>query len=57
MCVYFSVPKSVCLSSSGQCADLLPVFHETFKRKMRKKAPGKHIEQSGKKFFKQSRRR
>lgn len=38
--MYFSVPKFVCLSSSGQCSDLLPVFDKTFKRKMRRKASG-----------------
>lgn len=39
--VYFCVPNCVCLSSSGQCSDSLPVFHKTFKRKKRRKAIGK----------------
>lgn len=51
---YFSISKFVCLSSSGQCSDVLPLFfikHSNAKEGTRET----EAEQSGKKFFKKFR--
>lgn len=51
---YFSISKFVCLSSSGQCSDVLPLFfikHSNAKEGSRET----EAEQSGKKFFKKFR--